>query len=64
MRVIRAQEEYPARRGASVHSRGRERGQGGGRADTEPELLCPHGLFKGNFECSIGALYSLELYST
>jgi len=29
------------RRKTQIPSRGRERGQGSGRADTEPELLCP-----------------------
>ncbi|KAH9915118.1 uncharacterized protein B0H18DRAFT_108484 [Fomitopsis serialis] len=32
-------------RGAVFRSRGRERGQGDGRATTEPELLCPQDLF-------------------
>ena len=37
-------ERDPVPSGTFGQSRGRERGQGGGKAYTEPELLCPHGF--------------------
>jgi hypothetical protein len=47
-RQMKPQKKDPAHKGTLGQSRGRERGQGGGNAGTEPELLCPQWLFERN----------------
>lgn len=48
----------PPKRQSTFHSRGRERGQGDGRATTEPELLCPQKLFVKLTTCETRFLWS------
>jgi len=55
------EEDNPVHESTWVQSRGRERGQGGGEAYTEPELLCPQRFVRRNKSGMANHFYTVHL---